>query len=508
MKKFILLLITLTLCLSSCEKEEIKPFDKAETTESKFAINYVSGEKIPDIITKLNPNYSFKSKNSSAKSSTLSDSYGNISLENILETIDTLGNKKYSFILSPKKPKPNSIFNLVIDASNNNLDMAIIEYRMAPNFAQDYHDGTKTMAEFTGSILTFPYKAVSGLFSKSSANTCVQNIDDVVNCDKINVSNGAMMGSVTGGSGSSTIDDISTYTGGNTETVVSNNSYGEGSAYWVCHAFNVAHTGPTGCGDGSGTWIITLPSKRTNKGTSCCDEAYINGSIGVNTLSSEAIAQAIEDQIDDSQLDPCLQKVLSKLKLLKNGVGQTIVNFAGNTTNLNWNLKSGDLNGTSSGETNPKYDKTSGSVTTTFDSQRWTDATDLSWARTMLHESIHAYLAAQFAISKPNFISTYPAMVSEWDKLQNWNDIHHEEIARSIVNDVAIALEEYGSNNGYNLPKQFYQDMAWGGLQETSTFKKLPFNEQQRILDVIATEFTGADTNGNVKPQKGKKAGC
>jgi hypothetical protein len=59
-------------------------------------------------------------------------------------------------------------------------------------------------------------------------------------------------------------------------------------------------------------------------------------------------------------------------------------------------------------------------------------------------------------------------MASEWDKLQNWNDIHHEEIARSIVNDVAIALEEYGSNNGYNLPKQFYQDMTMGRFERSS----------------------------------------
>lgn len=99
-------------------------------------------------------------------------------------------------------------------------------------------------------------------------------------------------------------------------------------------------------------------------------------------------------------------------------------------------------------------------------------------------------------------------MASEWDKLQNWNDMHHEEIARSIVNDIALALEEYGKNNGYNLPSQFYQDMAWGGLQETDTFKKLPFADQQRILNVISTELTGADSNGITKTQNGKKAGC
>jgi hypothetical protein len=215
------------------------------------------------------------------------------------------------------------------------------------------------------------------------------------------------------------------------------------------------------------------------------------------------------DKINDSKLDPCLQTILSKLKTLTRGVNQIVVNFAGNTPNYNWNLKSDYLNGPT-GSTNPPalYDFSTGSITTTFDSKTWTDATDLSWARTMLHESIHAYLATQFAINKKDFASSYSTMVSEWGVINDWNKLHHEEIARSIVNDVALALEEYGKSNGYNLPSQFYQDMAWGGLQDTITFKSLPFVDQQRILNVISTELTGADINGNAKQQKGKKAGC
>ena len=50
--------------------------------------------------------------------------------------------------------------------------------------------------------------------------------------------------------------------------------------------------------------------------------------------------------------------------------------------------------------------------------------------------------------------------------------------------------------------------MAWAGLQETDTFKALQPSEQKRILDTILTELTGLDSNGNIKTQKGKKAGC
>ena len=57
-------------------------------------------------------------------------------------------------------------------------------------------------------------------------------------------------------------------------------------------------------------------------------------------------------------------------------------------------------------------------------------------------------------------------------------------------------------------PDQIYSDLTWGGLQDTNTFKKLQFTDQQRILNVISIELTGTNTNGNSKQQNGKKAGC
>jgi hypothetical protein len=80
------------------------------------------------------------------------------------------------------------------------------------------------------------------------------------------------------------------------------------------------------------------------------------------------------------------------------------------------------------------------------------------------------------------------------------------EMAEKYVDAMASALQEYDAN--YTVPYQVYQDLAWGGLQETDTFKKLPFADQQRILNVISTELTGADTNGITKTQNGKKTGC
>ena len=63
-------------------------------------------------------------------------------------------------------------------------------------------------------------------------------------------------------------------------------------------------------------------------------------------------------------------------------------------------------------------------------------------------------------------------MVKDWDVKKKWNAVHHEEIARSLVNSIGSALEVYGVSQGYNnLTKQFCQDMAWADLQETDSFK-------------------------------------
>jgi hypothetical protein len=185
-----------------------------------------------------------------------------------------------------------------------------------------------------------------------------------------------------------------------------------------------------------------------------------------------------------------------------------VVNFTGDwSTGYNWTVESGTFKGPAAGNTSSSYNLISG-ATTVFDSQKYPDATELSWARTMLHESIHVYLAAYFSIDRPGWMATYPQMVTYWATKHDLNAAHHDEIARNFVKSIGEALEVYGISQGYNLSKEFYQDMAWGGLHETDLFKKLPKSDQKRILDTLAAELTGMDIDGEAKQQKGKKAGC
>ncbi len=187
-----------------------------------------------------------------------------------------------------------------------------------------------------------------------------------------------------------------------------------------------------------------------------------------------------------------------------------LAKFDGNDAKYNWIVESANLSsdGSITGQTDPPsaYDRENGSITSKFDSQQHSAATDLYWARTILHESAHAYLATYYATARPSWIASYSDMVEDWSNLQNWNDVHHEEFARSLVTDIALILKEFGQFKGYNLSDDFYIKLAWGGLEGTSSFDAL--SNKNEIRDIIRIELTGKNTNGYEKPQNGTNAGC
>jgi len=216
-----------------------------------------------------------------------------------------------------------------------------------------------------------------------------------------------------------------------------------------------------------------------------------------------------EKEIDDKDLKNCMKSILNSLKNINNSVGDIIAKFAGNTPGFNWEVKDGPLSG-GTGQTSISYNRSTGTATSTFDSQAWKDASDLSWARTILHESIHANIVASFGNDYFQAQQTFSDFFREFQDSRNpnYNDLQHAEIVRNYVGDIANSLKEYGVAKGYNLSDEFYNDLAWGGLQETDAFKSKPINEQERILNVSAIELTGKDLNGQSKTKKGKDAGC
>lgn len=233
------------------------------------------------------------------------------------------------------------------------------------------------------------------------------------------------------------------------------------------------------------------------------------------TISNDVIEDYLEEQIDDSKLNPGLKAIKDDLTKLDTDLGEIIRTFAESHSGFGWKMISARLDpnedgGVPTGETNSKYDTATGTVTTTFDNITFPNATDLSWARTILHELLHAYFVARFAIDKKSFNKDFKTMVDEWNEIKDLGTLQHREIVRNYINSLEASLKEYGLSKGYSAPAGFYRKLAWGGLDGTSFFNETFTTEWERnnVRNVLYIELTGKDKNGNSKPQVGGDCNC
>jgi hypothetical protein len=120
-------------------------------------------------------------------------------------------------------------------------------------------------------------------------------------------------------------------------------------------------------------------------------------------------------------------------------------------------------------------------------------ATDLSLARTIMHEMLHSYLL---------FEENYPSdcdlncLIGKYIYNyggENLNPGHHALFVETkFLADIASELKNYAALVGYYvnaMGEQFFKDMAWGGLHETNVFKSLPITDQTRIYQRIRAEL-------------------
>lgn len=229
-----------------------------------------------------------------------------------------------------------------------------------------------------------------------------------------------------------------------------------------------------------------------------------------------SITQAIEDQIDDSQLDACTKAILDKMKNLKqNDIAAMLSNFSGARSTYKMNVSTGQINDptvwartTSTGLNSDINMVFSQDYINGQDSP--SRPTDLSVATTMAHEIIHAYLISILNENQSlgaaiifDFPTIYEAYVQN-EIAKNPSilpNAHHELIAEKYVNSIASIIQEFhtGQPVTSGVPDQVYLDMAWGGLTDTTIFNsRYPNNpndknykDRERILGRIIAEKKG-----------------
>lgn len=195
-----------------------------------------------------------------------------------------------------------------------------------------------------------------------------------------------------------------------------------------------------------------------------------------------------DEHINDSLLVECLKTILTDIKGIQSGkIAEIIQKFSGNIPNWNWTFTTGTLPNNQNANTN----WTGNGIETILDYNKLKNGTNISIARTIIHESIHAYLVAYFRTDPTKAGLDYPNLLKEWRKAKNpnANDLHHSEMERSFVKEIADALEAYGNSIGLQIDRYVYDDLAWGGLDFDNNYYLSP-DDKVRIQNRLSAEKT------------------
>ncbi len=269
----------------------------------------------------------------------------------------------------------------------------------------------------------------------------------------------------------------------------------------------------------------------------CTSEAKEFGTLAIDALDNDGIDDGevdFDDKIINKLTNKCAKDTFTELEngiyqddpvkpeveilainIDKLNFSQEILYLFANSKNTNLTIQNGTTSGSNASTVGANI---------IVSNSYLSNATKLSIARTMIHESIHAYLNAYF-YSYPDFNNK-----SFKDKLRKYatdkgftdmNRFQHEFMGQ-YVNAIAISLyewdKEYGSGKGNNnvtkpddlLGWDYYRSLAFGGLyyidsngnlQETDSFKTLvPIQvDRDNIKKILVNEQNG---NNDAKGDK------
>lgn len=193
--------------------------------------------------------------------------------------------------------------------------------------------------------------------------------------------------------------------------------------------------------------------------------------------------------IKDDLRHESMKRVLAGIINLKKGkIGEIIQKFSRPDQKWVWKVKEGNL----PTHTNAKTERTREGVLTTLDYGKLKRASTLSVARTIIHEMVHAYLVLYFQLDGLNANKEYPEIVRAWQVTPDpdLNSIHHAEMANSLVDDIALAVKEYGLSVGHYVEDSVCRELAWAGLDFQNN-DQLAEENKMRIQQRLSAEQLG-----------------
>lgn len=206
------------------------------------------------------------------------------------------------------------------------------------------------------------------------------------------------------------------------------------------------------------------------------------------SLPESTVAQTVSDTIGikDKLRQKSLKQIFANVLQIKEGkIGAIIQKFQSNTPYWVWMVQEGTL----PKNVNAKTQLTSEGTLTILDYDKLKKATNLSVARTIIHEMVHAYLTLFYRLDPVQARVDYPDIYIKWQINKNfdYDQLQHEEIENKFLDDFTAALKEYGSDTELNISDAVYADLAWGGLDFKNS-NQLTEIAKERVQDRLIAE--------------------
>ncbi|MCE2776925.1 MAG: hypothetical protein LW824_19565 [Algoriphagus sp.] len=187
------------------------------------------------------------------------------------------------------------------------------------------------------------------------------------------------------------------------------------------------------------------------------------------------------DTIINKLTDPCASDIFRELSKRNEYLTDGVSNFGGldifpgmldlfkKSGKFDYQIQNKDLTFSLGGNTSPIVD---GVITITLSNTYLKSATSLSIARTIIHETVHAYLRKQTNPHTANDINMNQLLIEFGKKYPNSIGNTHHSLMSQYILGMAISLynwdKKYGPNGG-SLGFDYYYKMAFGGLIKEGT---------------------------------------
>jgi hypothetical protein len=233
----------------------------------------------------------------------------------------------------------------------------------------------------------------------------------------------------------------------------------------------------------------------------------------------------VDDEIINELTNPCAKKIFTDLQnglyienplkpevlIPSNGIdlnfSQEILKLFKDSGNTNLTIRNDLLTGGANASTV--------GATITINNSYLTNATQLSVARTIIHEIVHVYLNAYF-FGYPDFQDKpFQTQLRNYASEKGFTDINtfHHNFMGQYIDAVAYSLYEWDKEfgSGGNLGWEYYKSMAYSGMfqvdpsgsivAEVDTFKEIVpnANDRQVIANIILNEQNGNNQSKGTK---------